>query len=78
MNIPDEAVEAVQAAHGAICEQNFDDCLEWRGKCVKAVEAAAPLLMAQAWDEAVASLIYEDGTKVELSQNGNPYRSSRG
>lgn len=34
--------KAVQAAHSAICEQNFEDCLEWRGKCVKAVEAAAP------------------------------------
>lgn len=39
--------EAVQAAHAAICEQNFDDCLEWRGRCVKAVEAAAPHMLAQ-------------------------------
>lgn len=51
MNIP---YNAVQAAHAAICEQNFDDCLEWRGKCVKAVEAAAPHLMAKAWDESVS------------------------
>lgn len=35
--------EAARAAHAAICEQNLDDCLDpdWRGKCVKAVEAAA-------------------------------------
>lgn len=38
--------EAVQAAHSAICEQNLDDCLDpdWRGRCVKAVEAAAPYM----------------------------------
>jgi hypothetical protein len=43
MNIP---MEAVRAAHSVICEQNIDDCLDpdWRGKCVKAVEAAAPFL----------------------------------
>lgn len=39
--------KAVQAAHAAICEENFADCLEWRGKCVKAVEAAAPYLFAE-------------------------------
>ena len=45
--IPDEAV---RAAHAAICEQNIDDCLDpdWRGKCVKAVEAAAPYLLQDA------------------------------
>lgn len=38
--------KAIQAAHAAICEQNLDDCLDsdWRGKCVKAVEAAAPYM----------------------------------
>ena len=36
--------KAIQAAHAAVCEQSLDDCLDpdWRGKCVKAVEAAAP------------------------------------
>lgn len=43
MNISDEAVEA---AHRAICDDGLDECLEWRGKCVKAVEAAAPYLIA--------------------------------
>ena len=44
MNVP---MEAVRAAHSVICEQNIDDCLDpdWRGKCVKAVEAAAPFLI---------------------------------
>lgn len=68
MNIREDAAEAVQAAHGAICEQNFNDCLEWRGKCVKAVEAAASYIqeavldeqdwlnekLADAWDEGVS------------------------
>lgn len=50
MNIPKEAVEAT---HAAICEQNLEDCLEWRGRCVKAVEAAAPHMLAAALDGVV-------------------------
>jgi hypothetical protein len=41
--IPEAAVEA---AHAVICEDSLDDCLEWRGRCVKAVEAAAPFIAA--------------------------------
>lgn len=50
--------EAVQAAHAAICEQNLDDCLDpdWRGKCVKAVEAAAPHIRAQAFEDAATDI----------------------
>ena len=29
---------------------------------------------ADAWDAAVAAMVYEDGTKVELAFNDNPYR----
>jgi hypothetical protein len=43
MQISDEAVEA---AHRAICEDDLEYCLDWRGKCVKAVEAAAPHMLA--------------------------------
>ena len=39
-----------------------------------ALEAAAPHLMAQAWDACVASLEYPDGSKVEVASNTNPYR----
>jgi hypothetical protein len=54
---------AVQAAHTAICEQNLDDCLDpdWRGKCVKAVEAATPSIRALAFAEA-------DGVMVDRLQ----------
>lgn len=47
--------EAVRAAHAAICEQNIDDCLDpdWRGKCVKSVEAAAPYILAGSARETV-------------------------
>ena len=44
MSIPDEAIEA---AHRAICEDSYGECAEWHGKCVKAVEAAAPYV--QSW-----------------------------
>ncbi|MDV2475131.1 hypothetical protein F8M49_21115 [Rhodococcus zopfii] len=30
--------ELASQIHGAICETNLDDCLEWRGRCVKAAE----------------------------------------
>lgn len=28
------------AIHGAICEDSPEECVEWRGRCVKAAEAA--------------------------------------
>lgn len=31
----------------------------------------------QAWDEAIASLCYSDGTPVEVIANTNPYRNTR-
>lgn len=48
-----DSQDAVEAVHRAICEYDLDECLEWRGKCVKAVEAAAPYMLAAAWDEGV-------------------------
>lgn len=78
--------EAIVAAHAAICEQNLDDCMdpEWRGKCVKAVEAAAPHILAPAFDEGVkAGADYrfklahsiEHDTPEEPCPIINPYRS---
>jgi len=32
---------------------------------------------AYAWDAAVMSMVYPDGTKVELMTNDNPYRRER-
>jgi hypothetical protein len=31
-------------------------------------------LLAIGWDAAVAAMVYPDGTKVEVSENSNPYR----
>lgn len=55
MTIPEEAV---QRAHAAICEESLEDCLDpdWRGRCVKAVEAAAPFLRAKALEDAAKEL----------------------
>ena len=33
---------------------------------------------AYAWDAAVASMVYPDGTKVEVASNDNPYRKPNG
>lgn len=55
--------KAYEAAHAAICEQGLDDCLDqdWRGKCVKAVDAAAPSIRALVSAEA-------DGVMVDRLQ----------
>ena len=39
-----------------------------------ALAAVLPDLLADAWDEAVASMRYEDGTPVQLVSVVNPYR----
>lgn len=67
MNIPAEAVEA---AHRAICKDTYEECQEWRGKCVKAVEAAAPHILAQGWDE---GFDYGNG-REPYAISDNPYR----
>ena len=35
-------------------------------------------IKAEAWDEAVRAMRYEDGTPVELVANVNPYRAAEG
>ena len=62
----------MQAAHSAICEDNLDDCLEWRGRCVKAVEAAAPHMMAQAFEEGQKSGMRHADRLVAAAKIGRP------
>ena len=38
------------------------------------IKNAAPLIAAQAWDEAVASMRYEDGSPVGVVRVVNPYQ----
>ena len=54
MNARDKAVEAV---HRRICEESLSEHMDpkWPGKCVKAVQAAAPHLAARA-DAAEATI----------------------
>jgi hypothetical protein len=76
MNISDEAVQVV---HSVICEESLEDCMDpdWRGRCVKAVEAASPHLMAVAWDEGrTHGAAYPYG-KRGLATDDNPYRHAR-
>lgn len=92
MNIPDEAIEAVKSVlrdegldekggnpHSWRCE--FPDLYPNHCTCVDdlaraALEAAAPLLMAQAWDEGeeagYANAKAEDWPT--FPQHSNPYR----
>ena len=35
------------AVHAAICEDSPEECVEWRGACVKAVEAARAAILGE-------------------------------
>lgn len=50
--------EAVKAVHGRICEESLSEHMDpkWPGRCVKAVQAAAPHLMAARADAAEATV----------------------
>ena len=37
-------------------------------------QAILRLARAEGWDAAVSSMIYDDGTSVEIAHNVNPYR----
>lgn len=67
MNIPDEAVEAAAQAWEEACEQGKAGP-GYRDAWSAAIEAAAPLLMARAWDEG-------NYAGADRSENhANPYR----
>jgi hypothetical protein len=71
-------VEAVHHIHADQCLCGFKSSVSRdRTKHIMdaAITAAKPHLLAQGWDAAVSSLEYPDGTKVEVSENINPYRS---
>ena len=61
---PDIIEQAALAAHRRICEDSWEDCLEWDGKCVRAVEEAAPLIAAKALESAADDLDLEDAAKA--------------
>ncbi|MDQ0241206.1 hypothetical protein [Arthrobacter bambusae] len=62
-------LEVVEAAHAAICEDSLADCLEWGGRCVKSVKAAAPFLRAQALEDAAQELATRSETFLKTMQN---------
>lgn len=64
--------EATAAASQALHDDAYA-LIGWEG-ITRILKAAAPYMMAQGWDAAVASMRYEDGTPVEVALNTNPYR----
>lgn len=78
MNISDEAVEAAAKATyssdglNAWTLEDVSTHNHYRRKARASLEAAAPHLMAQAWDEGVA-YVFEGGAEVS---DENPYRSA--
>jgi len=87
MSVPDEAVEAAaKAASKDDAEPNWYLETErfrntWRIRMRAALEAAAPILMSEAWDEGVNDGTWNaehhfqiaNGTRQEIE---NPYRSA--
>lgn len=73
------SVEAVQAVHSLICEESLEDHMDpqWPGRCVKAVQAAAPALMRSAWStcavESARLGLLSDYDALILAKR-NPYR----
>jgi hypothetical protein len=72
VNISDEAVEA---AHKAWRAQAGTEGTIFEYNLRAALEAAAPYLMAQAWDRCAASIVDEHGNRLIPYENTNPYRS---
>ena len=66
--------KAIQAIHAAICEESFEDHMdpEWPGRCVKAAQAAAPYLMAQAFNEGQTSGMRHADRLVAAAKIGRP------
>lgn len=40
--------DATIAVHGAVCESSPEECVEWRGPCVRAMEAARAAILGSA------------------------------
>lgn len=84
--IPHKAIEAI---HAAICEESLEDHMDpvWPGRCVKAAQAAAPHLMAKAFDEGQKSGMRHADRLIAAAKIGrselpgtlspNPYRKPR-
>jgi hypothetical protein len=79
--ISDEAVEAAARAQFEKWhpEKKWDDRPDiqriFRRDALVSLEAAAPYIAAQVWDEAAASIIDEHGNPIQPTNINNPYRS---
>ena len=77
MNMPAEAIEAAGEHLPPIWTSNP----AYRAQLVQALEAAAPIFMAQAWDEASGTTIdyawsMMNPDETEPAKPVNPYRSA--
>jgi hypothetical protein len=63
--------EAVEAVHSRICEESLAEHMDpqWPGRCVKAVQAAAPHLTAQAFRDAADAI---DAQRDESNPDRKP------
>lgn len=63
---------AIEAIHAAICEDSLDECIEYRGQCVKAAEAGSEFIAAQAKAEALreAAEYIDAGDYADMNPDG--------
>ena len=66
-----EAITSAQQVGGKLGQLMYLSAVD---RLDRTLAAVLPDLLADAWDEAVASMRYEDGTPVQLVSVVNPYR----
>ena len=66
-----EAITSAQQVGGKLGQLMYLSAVD---RLDRTLAAVLPDLLATAWDEAVASMRYEDGTPVQLVSVVNPYR----
>ena len=73
--ISDEAVEAAATAAQHEYAKIHGRGERWEAIARAALEAAAPLIAAEAWDRCAASIVDQYGNPLIPYSNTNPYRS---
>lgn len=81
MNIPEQAVEAaakiIYRTSGRKRVMRYEEARKaCEAEARELLEAAAPYMMAAAWDRAAASIVDEHGNPVVPTNVHNPYRAS--
>lgn len=67
-------VRALRTSYVALRDKETTSLGEAREEFQRGIDRIRAEAKAEAWDECVRSLVYEDGTPVEIKSNTNPYK----